>query len=77
LVSHPKSAISSDCLYLPRIYQDSIPIYDSIGKASTYMTVNKITFQIVPLNIIFFVPEPGFSLFTYALLGRVYYVFDA
>jgi hypothetical protein len=73
-VSHPKSVISSDSLYLPRIYESGIPLYDSIEKASAYMTINKIATKIVPFNIIFFLPEPTLSLLTYGLLYSVYYV---
>lgn len=73
-VSHPKSIISSDSLYLPRIYENSIPLYDIIDKASAYLTINKIATKLVPFNIAFFLPEPTLALFTYGLLYSVYYV---
>jgi hypothetical protein len=66
--------ISSDSLYLPRIYENSIPIYDSIDKASTYLTINKIISKVVPFNIAFFLPEPSLALLAYGLLYSVYYV---
>ncbi len=73
-VSHPKSVISSDSLYLPRVYENSVPIYDSIDKASTYLIINKIVSKIVPFNIAFFLPEPSLALLSYGLFYSVYYV---
>jgi hypothetical protein len=73
-VPHPKSVISSDALFLPRIHENSIPIYDSIDKASTYLIINKIASRIVPFSIAFFVPEPALALLTYGMLYYVYYV---
>ena len=40
------------------------------------MTLNKITFKLVPFNIIFLSSEPFLSLLEYGLLGYVYYVSD-
>ena len=73
-VSHPKSVICSDSLYLPHIYENSIPLYDSVEKASAYLAINKIATKLIPFNIVFFLPEPTLSLFTYGLLYSVYFV---
>lgn len=74
LVSHPKSDIASDSLYLPRIHCNGVPVYDSVDKASKYLTINKIVAKIAPTSILFLVPDPAASLLTYSLLFYVYYV---
>lgn len=43
LVQEPKVTIQSDQMFLPRISENSIPVYESVGEfGSTLRTINKI-----------------------------------
>jgi hypothetical protein len=74
LVAHPKSAIASDTLYLPRITENGIPIYDSIDKSFNYSIINRLATQFAPALILTVFPQPGLAAFTYGVLAYVYYV---
>lgn len=74
-MSHPKSNLASDSLYLPKITENGIPIYDSVSKAtSTYLIINKMWIQVFPLFILALSPLPALSTFTYGLISYAYYV---
>jgi hypothetical protein len=74
LVAHPSSALASDSLYLPKITGNGIPLYDSIDKASSYITANKLIARVAPVLIIGLCPQPALATMTYGLLTYVYYV---
>jgi hypothetical protein len=73
-VAHPKTVLASDSLYLPKITEDGIPIYDSVEKVSTYLTTNKIWTRVTPVLLLAFAPQPALATLTYGLLSYVYYV---
>jgi hypothetical protein len=56
LVAHPSLALASDSLYLPKITENGIPLYDSIDKVSNYITANKLITRVAPVLIITLCP---------------------
>lgn len=68
------SNIASDSLHLPKITENGVALYDSIEKASVYLTINKIWVRLTPLFIVGFVAQPTLAALSYGLFSYVYYV---
>lgn len=75
LAGAPQTELSSDSLSLPKIAEDGVPVYDSVGCASSnYMILNKIWTIGSPIIVLGIAPQPALAALTYGIFSYIYYV---